>query len=297
MGLAERLLSNSIAELSSTRHGVDRFNLDHLKKEENRRFVHSDATCRFNYNIFIEQFLCHLFFPLSVLYLRYKYGKTAPHNQIFSNYGVKTVFWQFISHLYWILIVVYICKRSELNSNGITDEEFVSTIMAGIIFRGMVASKYGSLSSDEYHAYLLIENHDEIIDLRIQLQLITGWMGIDVNRMKYESELAFTRLGIYRDECQIPKFNIKSQELPKWMFLLDKHSEIVKREDDGSLTIDSTDLMSVFFDISKNNVRKYIYIYISKHSVRDTQLYITRPQQIYACFYSKISRCVYIFCF
>jgi hypothetical protein len=283
MGLAERLLDNSIAELSCTRGSVD-------LKFKKRRFVHLDAVCRFNHNIFVEQFLCHLFFPLSIFYVRYYYGNVATYNQVFTNCRSRAWLWQIISHAYWILFVLFFWKRSELNEAGITTEEFVSAMMAGIIFRGMVASKYASLSEEEYKLYLATEDRDEIVDLRNQLQLNTGWMGIDVERMAYESELALTRLGIYRDECNIPKFHISAQETPKWVALLGDHRHLLKKDDEmiekgasmGSTTIEAPELMSVLFHISRNDVRyKHVKSPLSPNHVKSLCIQV---QAIYIYF-------------
>mmetsp|Transcript_20915 Transcript_20915/g.27200 ORF Transcript_20915/g.27200 Transcript_20915/m.27200 type:complete len:426 (+) Transcript_20915:384-1661(+) len=119
------------------------------------------------------------------------------------------------------------------------------------MYRGMVASKYASLSRLEYETYLGNENKDEVLDFRIQLQIITGWTYIDTPRMVYESELALTRLGIYRDQCIIPYFEISSKGSQKWYELLGHNSHMLKQTNNG-LTIEIPSFMAACFEISTN---------------------------------------------
>mmetsp|Transcript_20906 Transcript_20906/g.27173 ORF Transcript_20906/g.27173 Transcript_20906/m.27173 type:complete len:127 (+) Transcript_20906:384-764(+) len=122
------------------------------------------------------------------------------------------------------------------------------------MYRGMVASKYASLSRLEYETYLGNENKDEVLDFRIQLQIITGWTYIDTPRMVYESELALTRLGIYRDQCIIPYFEISSKGSQKWYELLGHNSHMLKQTNNG-LTIEIPSFMAACFEISTNKVK------------------------------------------
>jgi len=122
---------------------------------ENAQFIHEDNVARLSVGIFVEQLAVHLLFPLSVPYIYQKYGPQAPVNQLF--YGEnQTWLFAFINHLYWVLPVVFLVMRKELNEGGITDDEFLCVMFGGLVYRAVVASKYASLTDAEYLRYLQV---------------------------------------------------------------------------------------------------------------------------------------------
>jgi hypothetical protein len=121
---------------------------------EGAQFIHEDGVARLNVAIFAEQLAVHVCFPLSIPYLYFKYGPQAPRNQLLWGPAQSWIF-LVVSHLFWMLPIVYLCWRPELNEGGISDAEFSAVIFGGLVYRSVIAIKYGSLTKKEYVRYLL----------------------------------------------------------------------------------------------------------------------------------------------
>jgi hypothetical protein len=93
--------------------------------------------------------------------------------------------------------------------------------------------------------------------LKVQLQLVSGWLTLDLPRMVHEAELAFARLGLYRDEGCIPCFVIPRDELPKWAELVGEFRYMLEgspTECSECVQIEATDLMGMAYCAAQNKV-------------------------------------------
>ena len=164
--------------MGSVRDNIEKMERAITNTDRARAYAHTTAATQINFSVLIEQWLVHMLFPISLIYLQKTYGARASYNQLFDiSSGGPFVL---IAHLYWILPVLFLVFRKQLNENGITNSEFAVTMMAGAVYRLVVASKYASLTKAEYLRFLKLTSDEELHEMRTLMQLISGWMSVDV---------------------------------------------------------------------------------------------------------------------
>ena len=167
-----------INRTGSVRENIEKIERAITNKDRARAYAHTTAATHMNFSVLIEQWLVHMCFPISLLYLKKKYGPRASYNQLLDiSSGGPFVL---IAHLYWILPVLFLVFRKQLNESGITNSEFAVTMMAGAVYRLVVASKYATLTKAEYLRFLTLTSDEEAHEMRTLMQLISGWMSVDI---------------------------------------------------------------------------------------------------------------------
>jgi len=164
--------------------------------------MHNDGISRFDLIIFLEQLAVQCLFPLSYLYVYFIYGPQAIRIQNFSLWFQVSNPFGLAANAFHILPWVYFFKAEELKEGGITFAEVAAVMMAGFVFKCMVASKYASLGKAEYLRVLGETNPVAADENMKELQLLTGWLTLDLAHMIHEAELAFARMGLYNGDCE-----------------------------------------------------------------------------------------------
>jgi len=120
---------------------------------------------------------------------------------------------------------------------------------AGAVYRLVIASKYASLTDAEYHRYISCENEHAMNEMRVQLQLITGWSRVDLPFFAHEASLAVQRIGIKPDAPSKPCFRICRRSAENWVRLLGPYAKVLKTEvncaNDGHVIVDVSDFIAV----------------------------------------------------
>ena len=180
--------------------------------------IHEDGVPRFDPFIFLEQLAVQCLFPLSYPYVHLTYGPQAVVTQVFD---LRSQFAPagFAVNAFWILPWVYYLNRDELNEGGISVAEMAAVMMAGFVFRCVIASKYASLGKAEYLRFLGETDPVVVGEYRKQMQLLTGWLSLDLVHMVHEAELSFARMGLYVGNCET-RFRIPRTDIWKWSKLL-----------------------------------------------------------------------------
>jgi len=78
---------------------------------------------------------------------------------------------RYSSHCYWILAVLFCLFDGELTTAGISRTEFFVALAAGGVYRLIIASRYASLTAEEYVDFLKEQNQSVVAELRSQMQL------------------------------------------------------------------------------------------------------------------------------
>ena len=74
-------------------------------------------------------------------------------------------------------------------------------MLSGAVYRLVVASKYASLTPWEYHNFMTCKDGEIVHDLRAQMQLLSGWLTVDVPQCAHEARMAACRIGLCNEAC------------------------------------------------------------------------------------------------
>lgn len=143
-------------------------------KNRRRKFIYRSSTPCFNFFVFVEQFVKHLFFPVANILMYRKYGMQSNHNQ--SMEDVREI----IPYIFIVITVGYGLFYKELYDGGISVAEVAISALTGVAWRMVVASKYASMSAKEYLEFLTCEDRDMVDEIQNQMQLVTGWTSVDI---------------------------------------------------------------------------------------------------------------------
>jgi len=161
--------------------------------------IFDGISSQFHIDIFLIQFLAHIFLP--VVFFLPKYGV----NQGFRLNAAWTT-WYAIYYNYLPPILVYAMVISY--SLVGTDIELVEgAVFLPLIFflqhRFMVACKYATLTRSEYERFSCSEDFMRALLYLNQTQLFSGWLHLDTQVMQYELGAASVRIGSRIDELSI----------------------------------------------------------------------------------------------
>ena len=218
------------SELDEVAPAYRRFHSLAFSMTEGKRIhMHNDGIPRFDPIIFLEQLAVQCLFPLSYLYVYFIYGPQAIRIQNFSLWFQVSNPFGLAANAFHILPWVYFFKAEELKEGGITFAEVAAVMMAGFVFKCMVASKYASLGKAEYLRVLGETNPVAADEYMKELQLLTGWLTLDLAHMIHEAELAFARMGLYNGDCET-RFRIPRAEIWKWAKLVrEEHRALLEK--------------------------------------------------------------------
>jgi hypothetical protein len=131
------------------------------QSEGERAFFYSDQPeANFTLDIFIEQFMLHIFGWLYIPFLRSKHWNQAHKHQALVNQGMwppnlGNVFFNIGPAIAWpTMIVLFLVYRTELEEQGYDSSQLVLGLIPMVAHRLMVSLKYALLTPAEYERYL-----------------------------------------------------------------------------------------------------------------------------------------------
>jgi len=66
------------------------------------------------------------------------------------------------------------------------------------MLRLVIASKYASLTHEEYYNFMTCEDPVLTLEYQKNLQLVTGWLSVDIGFCSHEANLSLSRMGSYQ---------------------------------------------------------------------------------------------------
>jgi hypothetical protein len=224
------------------------------KNGKDKKYLYKTSHPTFNLGVFFEQFLVQLFNPLSRIYLYRRYGKQAVWNQ----FNKITTAYQCIMHIFWISALFYVIFRDELTNGGITPAEVGISYMAAIMFRFVVASKYASLTREEYLTFMMCDDYDVAQQYQFNMQLNTGWLSVDIGFCAHEANLALGRMGFIAGWSNPPCFEISNDLLPFWRSILGDSCQVLHTRECSkskkAVNVDVADLMALIISACDHKV-------------------------------------------
>lgn len=166
--------------------------------------VFTSLDTHFSATVFLEQFLFHIFFPLSVIYGMGRYGTTHAQVQQY-HLGNRATYFTTIMPFLCMATAVYCVTQDRDNLNY---KMLVVPFMGVFLQRMMIAVKYATLSPDEYTSFLSIgrpapfcssmsrENIEKAQTHMKNMQLLSGWIMISDDLIKHELVVSSLRQGI-----------------------------------------------------------------------------------------------------
>mmetsp|Transcript_3772 Transcript_3772/g.4775 ORF Transcript_3772/g.4775 Transcript_3772/m.4775 type:complete len:785 (+) Transcript_3772:61-2415(+) len=237
------------------------------KLKRKRKYIYSTASPCFNLDIFFEQFLQHVFYPFSIIFMYRKYGQSAIQNQ--SPTGILATI---AINSYWVIFFILCFSSKELNKNGITISEIIISLFTGTVFRCVVSSKYASMSWKEYIKYLTCDDEKEAKQMQKQMQLITGWFYIDAPFCVHEATLAMSRMGFHESilnqttTLPPPPFEIYKKHVQCWKSILGKHGSMLHINDcprSDYVHVDCADLMALIVSANNPKINKKYLVFMT----------------------------------
>lgn len=220
---------------------------------------------QFNLSIFLYQFFVHIFFPL--LYF-------------VENPSAQSVRWTFTS-FYWHLlqpVAVYVMVGTYMGLPASDKEILGYSVLLPIVFyvshRATVALKYASLSPTEYQRFHKCKDVDLQDCYIFQLQLLSGWLGLDALVLYFELGAASSRIGVKINNIYLKLDpNLKNKQalsqLRYWNAFLRGHDFIdvdskpapeIKKLPSGELGISVFDMCAAIIRRSNGSVEVAYYI-------------------------------------
>lgn len=139
---------------------------------------------RLRLEVFVEMFLVHVFFPLSLPIFAWRRGMQAVYNvqlirwkrdyKSYFNWMAIRIVYDSTWIMFWWIIVGYIWKRDELAREDITFAEMFQPLMLVLSHRAMVSVKYGTMSPKELQLYFTVDR-DRALAYNERIQLLSGW--------------------------------------------------------------------------------------------------------------------------
>jgi hypothetical protein len=209
-------------------------------------FIYQSSEPVFVWEHLVEQFLVHVFVPFSFPYLYKRYGWQTVRNQFGS--AVPVVL---LMCLYWVIIILLILNYEYLSNHGVSGAEVGVSLMGATFFRLAVATKYSSMTPEEYIKFITCKDSELFKQYQKNAQLITGWLSIDMSFCAHEATLALHRMGFMPGSSEPPPcFEISTSEILNWSSVLGEHSAVLHHREcshckEESVNVDVSDLMAL----------------------------------------------------
>jgi hypothetical protein len=260
--LTERVITDELSPTSPVKNALKNF--VESTRGEIPKYLYQSSTPCFHYDVLLEQFLVQVFNPLSRIYLAKRYGYQAVKNQ-FSG-GVQP--W---THLYWIVGLFYLVFRDQLNQGGITDSEVGISFFAGTMLRLTIATKYASMSPDEYKMFMMCDDFERAQEYQQHTQLNTGWLSVDIPFCAHEANLALGRMGFHLGTTLPPCFEVKCDQIGTWKSILGESSTVLHTRQtefnpkNAAVNVDVADLMALIIAACDYKVSVCVCLYHLMH--------------------------------
>jgi hypothetical protein len=191
--------------------------VENLEDESDERVLYHSLNPQLSIQLFFEQIISHLFFPLPLPYFLWKYGQTFPMAHGFNSISFFPILSNWIFPSFFVLTII----TSRYLPGQISDG-FIVPVCIFLIHRFMVATKYATLSESEYAYDLCLPLSSLIVcrdylDLnrpggiyspphpnyktihashQAQLQILQSWAHLTPETIAYELHAAAKKLEI-----------------------------------------------------------------------------------------------------
>lgn len=251
---------------------AERFNVDAFMED----FVLDSIAVQFHADVFLVQFVCHVFFPLAYVLINYKgQGFEITRDVLVQpRFYINIVTCLFV---YAMVISYFMCP--------VEDQKPISgALWVPLIFfiqhRMTIGLKYASLSPTEYEKFQKTTDVNQAYRYLTQMQLLNGWATRSSLLLQFELGCAAARLGAKINEISIsiadPSTRATARnDFANWNALLQHRSTVslsarpapeLVRHDDGSYTLSVYDLCRAVImkaDVSSTQRMKFlIYIFM-----------------------------------